>query len=85
MNATAAIQTLRAMLAPRELSPQERAALVALRGQLFSMIAIAQQTDELIAEKLRGIVPAVDFSELLLAYDQANRLLDADRKARGLR
>lgn len=84
MTPTEAIANLRAMCRPRELTAEQRAALVALRGELWILMDAAGRADEKLDGPLRGLLPQLDVAGVLRGLDRIELLLAEDRRARGL-
>lgn len=83
--ALAAMQQIRAMCKPRELTQQQRAALIALRASLCRVICAAREADNIIESSLQGLMPGVNASGIFSALTNIEKLLADDRRARGVR
>ena len=83
MNAAAALATVRAMCKPRELSPEQKRALSALRASLSRVICAANEADTIIEKSLQGVMPGLDAAGIFSALSRIDALLADDRRARG--
>lgn len=80
--AIAAIEKIRAMCKPRELTPHQRAGLIALRASLSRVICAANEADSIIESSLQGLMPGVNASGIFSAMNTIEKLLADDRQAR---
>lgn len=81
MNATAAIQQLRRIVAPRELTIEQRKACIATRAHLLALQCMVRDFNDA-ADPLRGLIAPINLAAVQLRLQGIEQLLADDRKAR---
>lgn len=79
--AAAAVEKVRSILKPRELSPAQRAACIACRAHLLALDAMVRDFNDA-AEPLRGYIAGLNLAAVRLRLQSIDQLLADDRKAR---
>lgn len=81
MNAITAVEALRRIVTPRELTIEQRAACVAVRAHLLALDAMVRDFNEA-AEPLRSMIAPINPAAVRLRLQQVEKLLANDRAAR---
>lgn len=79
--AAAAIAQVKAILAPRELTTEQRLACHAARAHLNALAAMVRDFNDA-AEPLRGYMAPINLAAVRLRLQSIDQLLADDRKAR---
>lgn len=84
MDATAAIQQLKAIVAPRELTLEQRRACLSVRAHLLTLASMARDFNDA-ADPLRGLIKPINLAYILQRLQLIDGLLADDRRARQVR